>query len=98
MTFVTGGGPPGGSLHLQLCLTLCDPMGCSPPGSFIPGTLQARVLEGVATPPLQGNLLNPGIKACISYLSLHWQAGSLPLVPAGKPNDGEYLFTALLTI
>ena len=27
------------------CLTLCHPMGCSPPGSFIQGILQARVLE-----------------------------------------------------
>ena len=33
---------------LQSCLTLCDPMDSSPPGSTIPGILQARVLEGVA--------------------------------------------------
>ena len=31
-----------------LCPTLCDPMDCSPPGSFIHGILQARVLEWVA--------------------------------------------------
>ena len=30
---------------LQLCLTLCDPMDCSRPGSPIPGILQARTLE-----------------------------------------------------
>ena len=30
---------------LQLCLTLCDPIDGSPPGSPVPGTLQARVLE-----------------------------------------------------
>ena len=29
----------------QLCPTLCDPMDCSPPGSSVHGTLQARVLE-----------------------------------------------------
>ena len=29
----------------QLCLTLSDPMDCSPPGSSIHGTLQARVPE-----------------------------------------------------
>ena len=29
----------------QLCLTLSDPMDCSPPGSSIHGILQARVLE-----------------------------------------------------
>ena len=32
----------------QSCLTLCDPMDCSLPGSSIHGTLQARVLEWVA--------------------------------------------------
>ena len=32
----------------QACLTLCDPMGCSPPGSFVRGIFQARVLEWVA--------------------------------------------------
>ena len=32
----------------QLCLTLCDPMDCSLPGSFVHGIFQARVLEWVA--------------------------------------------------
>ena len=32
----------------QSCLTLCDPMGCSPPGSSVHGILQARILEWVA--------------------------------------------------
>ena len=33
---------------LQLCLTLCNPIDSSPPGSPIPGVLQARTLEWVA--------------------------------------------------
>ena len=33
---------------LQLCLTLCDPRDGSPPGSPIPGILQARTLEWAA--------------------------------------------------
>ena len=33
---------------LQLCLTLCDPRVGSPPGSPVPGILQARTLEWVA--------------------------------------------------
>ena len=33
---------------LQSCLTLCDPIDGSPPGSRIPGILQARTLEWVA--------------------------------------------------
>ena len=35
---------------LQLCLTLWDPMNCSPPGSSVHGILQARILEWVAMP------------------------------------------------
>ena len=34
---------------LQSCLTLCDPIDGSPPGSPAPGILQARTLEWVAT-------------------------------------------------
>ena len=33
---------------LQLCPTLCNPIDSSPPGSSIPGILQASILEGVA--------------------------------------------------
>ena len=33
---------------LQLCLTLCDPIDGIPPGSSVPGSLQARILEWVA--------------------------------------------------
>ena len=32
----------------QSCLTLCDTMDCSPPGSSVHGIFQARVLEWVA--------------------------------------------------
>ena len=33
---------------LQSCLTLCDPIDGSPPGSPVPGILQERTLEWVA--------------------------------------------------
>ena len=33
---------------IQSCLTLCDPIDSSPPGSPVPGILQARTLEWVA--------------------------------------------------
>ena len=33
---------------LQLCPTLCDPIDGGPPGSPVPGILQARTLEWVA--------------------------------------------------
>ena len=35
-------------LVTQLCLTFCDPMDCSPPGSSVHRILQARILECVA--------------------------------------------------
>ena len=44
---------PGSCVHamsLQSCLTLCDLMDCSPPGSPVHGMLQARKLERVAMP------------------------------------------------
>ena len=37
-------------LVAQSCLTLCNPMSCSPPGSSIHGVLQARILEWIAIP------------------------------------------------
>ena len=33
---------------LQLCPTLCNPIDGNPPGSSVPGILQARILEWVA--------------------------------------------------
>ena len=38
----------GAAKSLQSCPTLCDPIFSSPPGSPIPGILQARTLEWVA--------------------------------------------------
>ena len=37
-------------LVTPLCPTLCDPMDCSPPGSFVPGILQVGILEWVVIP------------------------------------------------
>ena len=44
-------------MHVQLlqsCSTLCNPLDCSPPGSSVHGTLQARVLEWAAVPSSRG--------------------------------------------
>ena len=69
-------------LVAQSCLTLCDPMDCSPPGAFVHGILQARILEWAAIPfsgiPFD---LDPGIKP--EFPSL--EADSLPSEPPGKP-------------
>ena len=74
---------------LQWCLTLCDPMECGLPGSSVHGISQARILEWVAMPLLQGIFPTQGLSPCLLCL-LHWQAGSLPLVPPGKPRKNSY--------
>ena len=60
----------------QLCLTLCDSMVCSPPGSSVHGDSPGKKLEWVAMPssstllqgifPIQG--LNPGFSHCRQIL------------------------------
>ena len=67
----------------QLCPTLCNPIDCSLLGSSVHGILQARIREGCHF-LLQGIFLTQ--ESNVHLLSLlHWQAGSLPLVPPGKP-------------
>ena len=53
ISFAMKNGPLGScaavaAKSLQSCPTLCDPIDSSPPGSPIPGILQARTLEWVA--------------------------------------------------
>ena len=62
---------------LQLCLTLCNPMDCSPPGSSVHGVLQARILEWVAIYPPPQDPPSSGIKPWSPAL---W-ADSLPSEP-----------------
>ena len=57
------GAAAAAAKSLQSCLTLCDPIDGSPPGSAIPGILQARTLESVAIsfsdPRLGGRIRAP---------------------------------------
>ena len=48
-----------GAQLLQWCLTLCDPVDCSPSGFSVLGILEAR--SGLLGPP-PGDLPNPGIE------------------------------------
>ena len=41
--------------HSVVCLTLCDPMDCSLPGSSVHGILQAKILEWGAVPFSRGS-------------------------------------------
>ena len=48
-------------LVAKSCLSLWDPMDCSPPGFSVHGILQARILEWVAMPSSR-HLPDPGIE------------------------------------
>ena len=67
---------------LQLCLTLCNPMDCSPPGSSVHGILQARMWEWVALLSSR-DLLNPGIKP-VSLTSPALAGSFFTTEPPGK--------------
>ena len=69
---------------LQLCLTLGDPMDCSPSGSSVHGMFQALNAGVGCHALLQGIFLTQGWNPGFLPL-LCWQRGSLPLVPPGKP-------------
>ena len=48
-------------LVVQSCLTLCNLVDCSPPGSSVHGISQARILEWLPSPS-PGDLPNAGLK------------------------------------
>ena len=52
----------------QLCLVLCDPMDCSPPGSLVRGILQARILMRIAMSSSRGSFW-PRAWTCVSCIS-----------------------------
>ena len=47
-TFQVYAAAAAAAKSLQSCLTLCDPIDGNPPGSAVPGILQARTLEWIA--------------------------------------------------
>ena len=60
----------------KLCLTLCNLMDCSPPGSSVHGILQARILERVVMPSSRGSSRPRGLThvsfiSCIGRWVLH---------------------------
>ena len=71
---------------LQLCLTLCSPMQCSPPGSSVQEILQARTLEWVAISFSRGSSW-PRDQTHLSLCLLHWRAEELMLSNCGTRKD-----------
>ena len=73
------------SVSAQLCLTLCNPVDCSSPGSSVHGILQGRILEWIAIPLSRGSIfsiegLNLGLPHCrwILYHLSHQRSPHLP--------------------
>ena len=62
------------SLVTHLCLTLCDPMDWSLPGSSVHGLLQARILEWLAIPFSRGSS-RPRDWTWVSCIATHLQCG-----------------------
>ena len=71
---------------LQSCPTLCDPLDCSPPAKLFSPWDSPGILEWLAMPSSRGSSW-PRDWTLVSGICLHWQAGSLPLVPPGKPQS-----------
>ena len=67
----------------QPSLTLCDLMGCSPPGSFCPWEFPRPEYWSGLPFPSPGDLLDPGMELG----SLALQEDSLPTEPPGKPQQ-----------
>ena len=79
---------------LQSCLTLCDPMDSTLPGSSVHGILQARTLKWVSCPP-PGDLPDPGIEP-VSPATPALQADSL-LLRTGEALSIVYIISTVCT-
>ena len=74
---------------VQSCPTLCNSMDCRSPGSSVHGDSPGKNPGVACHDLLQGIFPTQGLNPCHLCL-LHWQAGSLPLVPPGKLHSWKY--------
>ena len=65
----------------QSCLTLCDPVDCSPPGSSIHGISQARILEWAAV-SFSEQVAAKSLQSCLTL------CGPIDGSPSGSPIPG----------
>ena len=54
-------------IHAELCLAVCDPLDCSPPGSSVHGIPQARIVEWVAISSSRGSS-SPRDRTRVSFI------------------------------
>ena len=76
-------------LLLQLCLTLCDPIDSSPPGSSVPGILQARLLEWLPFPSsMHACMLSRS--SCVRLCATSWTAAHQAPLSTGFSRQGYW--------
>ena len=71
---------------LQLCLTLCDAMDCSPPGSSVHRVLQEKYWSGFPCPPPEDRT-HVSCVSCVSCIAGRFFTSE----PQGKPNRSRNL-------
>ena len=67
-------------LFARSCPALCDPMSCSPPGSYVQGDFPGKNTAASCHSLLQGVILTQGLNPGLP----HWQVDSWPSEPPGK--------------
>ena len=76
----------------QSCLILCDPTNGSPPGSSVPGILQARTLEWVAIPLIYITIFKISLGGKNIYNNdatfMHWRR-KWQLTPVFLPGESQ---------
>ena len=79
----------------QLCSTLCNSMGCSPPGTSVHGILLARILAWVSIPFSRGSS-QPGNRTQVSCIA----GGFFTIWAPGKPLEvfGCYLCRSCFSV
>ena len=84
-------GTAAAAKSLQSCPTLCDPIDGSPPGSPVPGILQARTLEWVAISFSNARKWKGKVKSLshVRLLATPWTAAYQATLPMGFPRQ-EY--------
>ena len=75
----------------QSCLTLCDPVDCSPPGSFVHGILRIRILQWVAMRSSRASS-QPRDWTCISYVSCAGKRVLYHWCHLGSPREQKWRF------
>ena len=93
-------------LVAQSCLTLCDPLDCSPPGFSVHGILQTKILEWVAIPFSRGSS-RPRDQTQVSHIvgrfftfwptreALRWYCNKKSRNLYGEGNDNPLQYSCL---